>query len=167
MSENYIVINGNKTELTKEQMEQLGIEIKPAKKERWRAEKGGVYFFVDYSNRVQHLVEIDDTVDNTLYRTHNYFKTVEEAEKYARVLDTELKLREFAESHNNYELDWENDNDAKWFLVYNYFTDRIITDWYWTYYSGRNVYFATEKIAEQAIAEIGEDKIKEYLTYEW
>lgn len=44
MSENYIVINGKRAELTKEQMEQLGIEVEGNK--RWRAKKGGLYFYV-------------------------------------------------------------------------------------------------------------------------
>ena len=45
MSENYIVINGKRAELTKEQMEQLGIEVKENK--RWRANDRYEYWIVE------------------------------------------------------------------------------------------------------------------------
>lgn len=52
----------------------------------WRAEKGGRYYFVD------NILETDDTIDkqydfdNNLYSNGNYFKTLEEAEKYAKYI---------------------------------------------------------------------------------
>ena len=88
MSENYIVINGKRAELTKEQMEQLGIEVNCSK--RWRANKKGVYWFVDDAGGIMSLSEINSYYDNFRYYFHNYFRTQEEAETYAHVLESEM-----------------------------------------------------------------------------
>lgn len=176
MSENYIVINGNKTELTKEQMKQLGIEIKPAKKKRWRAEKfGGHYYYicpaVRSDGKVFHAVAetIDSYADydNVRYETKNYFKTQEQAERCARVVDTELTLRKFAEEHNTELINWNDNHQAKWYICFNQYNNKIDVWYTYQYNFCLKSYFTTEEIAKKAITEIGEDKIKEYFTYEW
>lgn len=72
MSENYIVINGKRAELTKEQMKQLGIEVEG--KKRWRADKNEKYYFVGSGSTV--ICEFDDnySCDDLRYYPHNYFK---------------------------------------------------------------------------------------------
>lgn len=160
MSENYVVINGKRVDFTEEQLKQLGIEIEPVKEERWRAEYGGEYWYVSDFGAVYVTNERKMCDDNYHYDSYNYFKTKEAAEKYARVLDTELRLRGFAEAHNTEE-------PERWYIEYNCHADELRI--FWTYYRifGRSIYFASRDIVEQAIAEIGEDKIKEYFTYEW
>ena len=94
------------------------------------------------------------------------FQTEEEAQKYAKVLETERQLKKFADEHNDV-IDWSNINQKKWYLYYNYSCYKVgIFSYYWAKES-RVIYFSSKKIAQQAIDTIGEDKIKEYLTYEW
>ena len=115
MSENYIVINGKKAELTEEQLKQLGIGL--PKNKRWRAERGEKYYRVNTFNEISSLRECCCDDDDWLYNSHNYFKTKEEAEKYARVLETEMLLRKYADEHND-DMPWDNQS-YHWTLAYN------------------------------------------------
>ena len=98
MSENYIVINGKKAELTEEQLKKLGIQVSNNK--RWRGNLDEKYYRVDTFNKVSSLEDINSDYDTWLYDSHNYFKTRKDAEKYARVLKTEMLLRKYADEHN-------------------------------------------------------------------
>lgn len=159
MSENYIVINGKRSELTKEQMEQLGIEVEENK--RWRAADGGQYWFVDSNNEVRSDMEYRYNYDSFRYYSHNYFQTREEAKTYAHVLETEMLLKKYADEHNTefyvtkYQL-YINDNKS---LLVAAVYERIN--------KGRIIWFSSKNIASKAIKEIGKNRILEYLTYEW
>lgn len=162
MSENYIVINGKRAELTKEQMEQLGIEEKK-KDKRWRADGHAKYWLIDSQNRIDTDMELRQREDNFCYYSHNYFQTKEEAEVYARVLETEMLLKKYADEHNEefgdskYEL-WIDEIDSNSVLVGPVCSSYILS---------RSIWFSSENVALEAIKEIGEDRIIEYLTYEW
>lgn len=135
---------------------------------RWRAEKGENYWTVSDYRRVKVEVDFgaDSSGDSFRYDTHNYFQTQDEARKYAKVIETERQLKRFAEEHND-KIDWTNINQTKWSLYYSYsgyevgIAVRCVTK------DARVIYFSSKEIAEQAINTIGEEKIKEYLTYEW
>ena len=163
MSENYIVINGKRAELTEEQLKQLGIGL--PKNKRWRAERGERYYRVDTFNQVSSLRDIDSDDDTWLYDSHNYFKTREDANKYARVLETEMLLRKYADEHNE-DMPWDG-RCGHYFFYYNVGSNVICTDCYTCSKEAREIYFSSKEIARAAIEEIGKERIKEYLTYEW
>lgn len=159
MSENYIVINGKRAELTKEQMEHLGIEVE--EKKRWIA-KDGTYWFINSGGKPQSVsVGCNVRYDDFRYYSHNYFETEEEAEIYARVLETEMLLKKYADEHNG-EFD-----KYKFDLCVNKFGSLIINEVWSAAYYGHPIWFSSHDIASNAIEEIGEERIKEYLTYEW
>lgn len=56
---------------------------------RWRAEKGGIYWFIDtdFSGKVRDLWDQRSTDENVRYNLGNYFKTQEEAEKVKEELN--------------------------------------------------------------------------------
>ena len=56
---------------------------------RWRAEKGGIYWFIDtdFSGKVRDLWDQRSTDENVRYNLGNYFKTKEEAQKVKKELD--------------------------------------------------------------------------------
>lgn len=166
MSENYIVINGKRVELTKEQMEQLGIKVEESK--RWRAVNGGGYWFVNADNLADWAQEGYDIYDDFRYYSHNYFRTQEEAETYAHVLQTETLLKKYADEHNK-----KFEDDVKYYL---YLADK--SDLWEGYvkvqgvctnlcFRPRQVWFSSMDIALNAINEIGKKRIEEYLRYEW
>ena len=155
-----------------QQIATLKAEVEKEEKEkdpnkRWRAEVGCMYWFVESGGNPKWWHENSRYIDDFYYDTHNYFQTEDEAQKYARVLETERQLKRFADEHND-KIDWSNNiNQEKWNLCYYYsryevspIICRMIKD-------ARVIYFLSEEIARQAIDEIGEEKIKEYLTYEW
>lgn len=162
MSENYIVINGKRAELTEEQMEQLGIEVE--RRKRWRArgaDENEGYYFVSSGGIVVSECDCNHDYDNYRYYSHNYFQTREEAETYARVLKTEMLLKKYADEHNG------EFSEYKYTLCVNKNGALIIDlDCVENHYN-RIVWFSSIEITRNVINEIGEDRIKEYLTYEW
>lgn len=164
MSENYIVINGKRAELTKEQMEQLGIEIK--KNRRWRANYNDWYWSVTLSNKLQAELEgLSPSFDNFRYYSHNYFQTQEEAEAYARVLETEMLLKKYADENNT---EFKDFKDVKYYLIWSSIADDFSIDFV-EYYAcrPRTIFFSSREIVQDAIKEIGLERILEYLKYEW
>lgn len=160
MSENYIVINGKRAELTKEQMMQLGIEIE--ENERWRAEEDGSYCYVNSFNQVEIEWEGHNSYDDFRHYSHNYFKTREEAKTYAHVLETEMLLKKYADEHN------EEFKEYKYeFGLYNNNQICVVENLNFFNYSSHPIYFSSKDIAKNAIKEIGKDRLIEYLTYEW
>lgn len=158
MSDNYIVINGKRAELTKEQMEQLGIEVEEGK--RWRAKEGGLYFYVTDGGIVSYANESNNYADKFMYFSHNYFEFEGEARIYARVLETEMLLKKYADEHNG------EFGDCKFYLIWLKTANELIE---LTYYNcrPRTIFFSSREIAQNAIKKIGKTRIIEYLTYEW
>lgn len=159
MSENYIVINGKRAELTKEQMEQLGIKVEENK--RWRANDQDRYWFVEDSGYLRSTLEANCYCDDFRYYSHNYFRTEEEGRIYARVLETEMLLKKYADDHNG------KFEDCKYELYINEIDSVLIGIVLVSYIYTRTIWFSSEYVALEAIKEIGKDRIIEYLTYEW
>ena len=162
-NENYIVINGKKAELTEEQLKQLGIEVGKNKRERVKVRD--VFFFVDRSNCIHSCVDSRTARSNYCYDTHNYFKTEEEAEKYAEVLEIKRQLMKFADEHNK-EIDWKDSQTLKWHLYCGEPTETIMIG-YTAHKKAETIYFSSRKLAEQAIDTIGRENIIKYLTYNY
>lgn len=158
MSENYIVINGKRAELTEEQMKQLGIEVCESK--RWRANFWRAYYAVSEIGRIICADEENERKDDFRYYSHNYFRTEEEAKTYARVLETEMLLKKYADEHNGefFGTKCQLCTDEGYLTVGTVARRNCV---------GHIIWFSSEMIALKAANEIGEDRIKEYLTYEW
>lgn len=150
--------------------QQLAVLRAEAEKEekgnkRWRAKLLGRYWYItDYCSA--NLGYAGSKSDGFHYDTHNYFRTEDEAQKYAKVLETERQLRKFADEHND-KIDWEDIDQDKWCLGYSYRALKTMTAVAMYTREARTIYFSSQEIAKQAIDEIGEEEIKEYLTYEW
>lgn len=152
-----------------QQIVELRAEVEKEEKEnkRWRAKEGYKYWFVNSSGNPDWLDEYNrDIIDNFRYDTHNYFQTEEEARRYAKVLETERQLKKFADEHND-KIDWSNVDKCKYSLYYIYVTNCVGISSISSVRDARIIYFSSRAIAQQAIDEIGEEEIKEYLTYEW
>ncbi len=93
--DNFFYIRGSKKYsdseafvVSKEQFKEIENKVKLINEKygtekRWRAEKGGVYFYVNYDLEVNRIVDDYYSGDNSLYKAKNYFKTREVAEKVA------------------------------------------------------------------------------------
>ena len=93
--DNFFYIRGSKKDsdseafvVSKEQFKEIENKVKLINEKyglekRWRAEKGEMYFYVNYGLEVNIIVDDYYSGDNILYKAGNYFKTEEEAEKVA------------------------------------------------------------------------------------
>lgn len=155
-----------------QQLVALRVEVEKKKKEnkstnkRWRGRCGQNYYYVRHDNSVGCKTDYYIPLDEFRYYNHNYFRTEDEAQKYAKALETERQLMKFADEHNN-KIDWTNNKSVKRYLCYHYDIQSIFINSALVVREPRVIYFSSEKIAKQAINTIGTDKIKEYLTYEW
>lgn len=140
----------------------------PSVGKRWRADEGEAYYYVDGIGELNCRYEYNRSKEDYLYHSHNYFRTREEAEKYARVLETEMLLRKFADDNNPTTIDWnDTDEQKKFYLVYSRTINKLL---YLSTYDGceaRAVYFTSSEVVQQAIEAIGKDRLMEYLAYEW
>ena len=55
-------------------------------KERWRAERGGYFYYIDFLFEVEQTVETFVEGDDAIYKSGNYFETKEEAQEYAEYM---------------------------------------------------------------------------------
>lgn len=154
--------NVEDVELTEEQEKQIKdfLEIKNSKK--WRPKKSEKYFYVNCCGDIDYCVNSDDEADMFGFLTNNYFKTKEEAEFRLEQIKVYYELKNFADDNND-EIDWHNSSQSKWCIYFDC-SNLILktTAWSSARFHG-NVYFASEKLAKQAIKKVGEDRIKKYL----
>lgn len=157
--ENNITVNmENLSEKEREQLMKIIKKSNRSKRNIWKPEYDEWYFYVSGYGIVGSNVWINDYIDNGYYEIGNCFKTEEEAKFALEKLKVETELRRFAEENNEYEIDWENDAQEKWFI---YYCDKICL--YQTYITMRNdVYFSSKKIAKRAVDYIGEERLKKY-----
>lgn len=155
----------NRISELEQQLAVLKTEIKKGNK-RWRSKNGDIYWLVGSNGKHDWSYELNRDSDSFRYDTHNYFQTEEEAQRYAKVLETERQLKKFADEHNDV-IDWNDINQHKWNLCYYYSRYEVSPIRCCGVKESRTIYFSSEEIAQQAMDEIGKEKIKDYLTYEW
>ena len=157
-------ISVNLENLSEEEREQLMKIIKKSngsKRNIWKPEYDEWYFYVSGYGIVGSNVWINAYIDNGYYEIGNCFKTEEEADFALEKLKVEAELRRFAEENNEYEIDWKDDDQEKWFMYYNCDMKKIDII-YNTVLKTHCIYFSSKKIAKQAIDYIGEERLKKY-----
>lgn len=115
-------------------------------------EGGGEYYYVD-SNGGVGLSYFDSIYDEQTREIRNAFLTREEAE-------FELERRKIETIMRKYSRPFEN-GKRNYYIYYDYARDKILIDIYYSVSDGIP-YFESEKIAQKAIDEIGEDRLKKY-----
>ena len=149
---NYICINGNKTELTEEQLKQLGIEI-PKANPFTRKNKNTKYFSIIQDGTVDWHYDNADAFDKRCFNAANY--CTDKAIMEQRALHETLSrlLWRYSMEHDGDKIDWKFVSQSKWYIFYNTSSKK------WNVGVGHNsffldTYFYTETIAKNAIEEI-------------
>lgn len=152
MSENYIVINGKKAELTPEQLKALGIEVKkPSPFDT--PDIGDEYFFISTYGQVLNAHEGGPaSCDRYLVANYCTDKDLIQQRAYHETLNR--LLWRFSMENGGDKIVWNGDNHYKYYLYYNHIDKTWYSDW-----SGRHqvfgvCYFESKEIAQQAIEEI-------------
>ena len=153
MSENYIVINGKKAELTEEQMKQLGINVKEKKETLFIRHSDESYWYINAMNSVTSHHDYNDDFDNVVYDNVNYFNDYKFARQVALHQLLYRKLLKYA-YENDAVNDWSNLNSEKYFITKNISNDRVFVTFNNTLKHSGVVYFNNDEVAKQAIEDV-------------
>lgn len=166
--ENYIVINGKKTELTEEQLEKLG--IKSEKYHKYFDRKVGYpYYYINRFNEIQADNDIGHSYTDIYdrdYEIGNYCRNKEIMEQ--RALHETLNRLLWRESVLARELDnkWNHDN-SHYYIHYTAEPGRFDVDLSVARSIQGVCYFPTRKAAESAIETIIKPFLKEHPNFVW
>lgn len=130
---------------------------------RWRGKRDDTYYSVSTSGNIITDIDCSCAYDEKCYRLGNYFKTKEEAEFVRKKQLIYQQLKDYALEHNTKDFDWDNEYLNKFCIAYDYQDNDLFIDFMQTTKYPNTVYFTSKEIAENAIKEIGEDRIKKYL----
>lgn len=164
MEEKLTQFSTNMDALTEQEQKQLIALINKDNrhpKRRWKAETDEMYFLVSGDGGIVFCTEKGIAFNKKTYELGNYFKTKEEAEFELNRRLVLQQLKDYALSHNRVELDWNNLQQPKYFIVQGVYG----LAWKCVYskeYSGQ-IYFSSHEILSGAIKAIGADKIIKYL----
>ena len=96
------------------------------KYKRKRLKRGEIFWYLDEFGEVGETYESYSKEDDFNYNVGNYFKTKEQAENYIEKLLIEQELKDIAlELNKGEETDWENSNQDKYYLGFDYYKDEI------------------------------------------
>lgn len=165
MNDNYLVLNGKKITLTKEQLETLGI-IKKDYNPFDRVAVGCEYYFVGMFGDVAKYTQQDDFEDESLFNSHNYFNDASVAQQVALHQLLYRKLLKFAYDNDCVDTAKWEDNDTHWTIRYNDTLNRFVA-YIQTGCKAPDVYFSSEAAARRAIKEIVEPFMKEHPDFVW
>ena len=149
--DNYICINGKKVELTKEQLEKLGIEL-PNVNPFTRVKKGAKYFTIMQDGTVDWLYEDIDAFDRGCFNAANYCTDESLMERRALYETLNRRLWRYSMEHDGDKIDWDRGGE-KHCIFYNTDSKKWLAGS--VYYSwGFTVFFYSSEIAEKAIKEV-------------
>ena len=152
MSENYIVINGKKAELTPEQLKALGLERETSPFAR--VSEGNEYHYINKYGYVQPLDESDmGAIGNELHKIANYCTDREMMEQRALHETLNRLLWRYSMEHKGNEVDWSS-TKTKYRITYDQDDHKWRVDTNGWIETLGAVYFATMGIAQDAIREI-------------
>lgn len=156
----------NNLEELKKKYEELGKEIERLEKQkeniRWRADFGEKYYMIStLSGSVINSREDNEKIDEFRYKTRNYFKTKEEAERYLANINTYYDLMDLAnELNNGEEIDWKNGSQPKYFIYYGTRDNELILYAYYSLKFIGVIYCLNKDFLNIALKRIGEKRLK-------
>lgn len=160
--ENYIVINGKKTELTEEQLKKLGIKIE---KDIFNPEEGELYWHIDSTGMLESYTWCDDTFDRKAKTVGNC--CIDRDVMQQRVLHETLNrlLWRFSMQNGMNKIVWDNYH-SKFYIFYDS-GDKTFSIGDILINKGMEPYFLTEEIAQEAIDTIIKPFMKRNPDFVW
>lgn len=162
---NYICINGNKTELTEEQLKQLGIEL-PKVNPFARARRHTPYYFISTSGSVYADNDDHSEIDECCFNVANYCTDKSMMEQRALHETLSRLLWRYSMEHNGDKIDWRDTKTGKWYACF----DIEHNEWTANYVTHRfdvGVFFYNRRITEDAIEEIVKPFMKAHPEFEF
>ena len=138
------------------------------KKEEPFIEIGQDYYFIDSTVNVCISDWTNHLTDKKRLLCGNMFpftaENKEEIEKEVNLIAEKRKLQSqmemFARQNNEGKIDWNDNNQKKWYFYINYIRSEITIAWYAAYRTPNVTYFTSREVAEKALEKFG-DRIRE------
>ena len=141
--------------------------IGPKRLTGWeRVKRGKRYFVVGERADVYSLGEWGDSSDSEVFENSNYFSTEQKAEEINFKQTLFRKLQRFSDEHGGLDIDWNNEEQEKFFLRYNSRLKEIYIDRCCRIIDFGQVYFISKEAADFALKMYKEDLTK-YFTHDW
>lgn len=137
--------------LEKELKELKEVEIEDDEFPRLREQ----YWFVDSVGNVFGDCWYDSTADNYRKDFLRIFKTKKECKRYLEI------QKAFKEESKNFEPNWKDANQSKYYLFYNRIDNRIKVGYVSTIQI-KSLFFESREVLEELISRFGEEDIKKY-----
>lgn len=143
---------------------QLAREQEAEKRKVWKPKQGEQYWRVFPNGRVcSDRFDYGSAVCNFNLAIGNCFRTQEEAEFHREKMLVLGELQRYADEHNEGEIDWGDDEQMKYCIYYGHYSKVIFISRECSAQQVGQIYFTSEQIARDAIATVGEERIKKYL----
>lgn len=164
--DNYIVINGKKTELTDEQLKALGIEVTKKRNNPFNNSKlkdmdifyvvGSVGVFEQYysSSSIENDIKLDNNFNDKDFANQVYLHEL-----------LNLKLLKYAWDNEGEDTEW-NSNTLHYYILFDS-KDCLFTVNGNRRMKNQNIYFSKRYVAEQAIKDVIEPFMKEHPEFVW
>jgi hypothetical protein len=130
-----------------------------------RVDKGEYYYYgLDDGNSGDMPDDLDE-VDKEMYNNANYYSGKTVAENNARADKLMRQLRRFAVEHRNYQLNWSDNCQHKYYIYYDYDSNSLEVEYYIYVSSFGNIYFNTRESALAAISSFNSELIWYFTEY--
>lgn len=125
-----------------------------------RVERGDRYFSIDEEGLTYDSKDVFSKVDERRYEIANYFSTVTKAMDVSFKQTLFRKLLRFSEENGAQEIDWNNDNQEKWYIMYDHYSEKLMVKSCYSMRQLGNVHFLSEKVAREAMELFKDDLTK-------
>lgn len=126
-------------------------------------EEGENYYYIGTGGHINWAKWGNSDFDNYRLKHNNAFHTEKEAEFEFEKQEVLAELRQFAEENNTEEIDWENIDKSKYYITYDYECKILRYPCSVSWKNTNEIYFTSQKLAQQAVAKVGEERLKKYL----
>lgn len=163
MSENYIVINGKKLELTEKQLKALGIKTRNNPFERVAEEE---YYYINTVGGIASYKDMGDSLDNEIYSEANYFNDETFANQVALHQLLYRKLLKFAYDNGIEDTaEWDGFHQH-WIIAHHEVHHELVPNCQ-SVHKTQAVHFSSADGARSAIKEVIEPFMKEHPEFVW
>ena len=170
--ENYIVINGKKTELTEEQLKQLGIEVEKKRNNPFNNEiniyEDMPYYMIDHTDIENGVVtEYSDgsNFEKTAVIRANSFNNKSFANQVYLHELLNRKLLKYAWDNEAEDCEWDGENEH-YYICFDAVREKFVVTG-GSCIKCQKVYFSNREVAEQAIKDVIEPFMKEHPEFVW
>lgn len=161
-SENYIVINGKKRQLSEAQLKLLGVKQNPYE----RVDRNALYYYIDYNcDTYCAMREAFDCWDTQRYDYANYFNDESFAEQVALHQLLYRKLLKFAWDNEAEDVEWDGKNEH-YSICYDYYMHYFLVTMTYNIKS-TDVFFSKKDVAQRVIKEVIEPFMEVNSDFVW